>query len=71
MSDAYEPIIRNGEVLAGGITIATVDDEGRIIFEDRYERRCVARGSNNVPVRLVDLMAVILEHYRLDIPGNV
>ena len=69
MTDSFEPVVRDGQVLAGGITIAQVDDEGRIIFEDRYERRCFARGTKAVPVKLVDLMRVILVYYQeLDIP---
>ena len=64
MTNTFKPIIQENEILAGGITIAQVDDEGRVIFKDRYRRRCIARGSDDVPVDLIELMEVVLAHYR-------
>ena len=63
-TNTFRPVIRENEILAGGVTIAQVDDEGRIIFVDRYERRCYARGSRVVPVSLVELLETIVAHYR-------
>ena len=67
MSDngkAFPPKLQDNRVLAGGVTLFQVDDEGRVIFEDRYRRRCVARGSDNVPVDLVELLELVLDYYR-------
>ena len=67
MSDngkAFPPTLQENRILAGGVTLFQVDDEGRVIFEDRYRRRCVARGSEDVPVYLVDLLEVVLNYYR-------
>ena len=67
MSDnekAFPPTLQENRVLAGGVTLFQVDDEGRVIFEDRYRRRCVARGSDNVPVDLVELLELVLDYYR-------
>ena len=61
---AFPPTLHENRVLAGGVTLFQVDDEGRVIFEDRYRRRCVARGSDNVPVDLVELLELVLAYYR-------
>ena len=63
----FRPTIRENQILAGGMRIAEVDDEGRVIFEDRYRRRCLARGSDDVPVDLVELLELLLQHYRGDL----
>lgn len=60
----FRPVIRENQILAGGITVAQVDDEGRIIFTDRYRRSCHVRGTANVPIDLAELLEVIVEHYR-------
>jgi len=60
----FKPTIIEQRILAGGMTIAEVDDEGRVIFQDRYRRRCLARGTNDVPVDLVELLEALLYHYR-------
>jgi len=62
--NAYLPIMREGEILAGGMRLFRVDDEGRVIFEDRYRRRCIARGSDDVTVYLTDLLDIITRHYQ-------
>ena len=61
---AFPPTIQENRVLAGGVTLFQVDDEGRVIFEDRYRRRCIARGSDDVPVDLLELLEVLSTYYR-------
>jgi hypothetical protein len=63
----FKPTIRERQILAGGMRIAEVDDEGRVIFADRFRRRCLARGTDDVPVDLLDLLEAILHHYRADL----
>ena len=60
----FKPVILEGQILAGGMRIAEVDDEGRVIFEDRYRRRCLARGTDDVPVDVLELLEALLAHYR-------
>ena len=60
----FKPVIQENRILAGGMTIAQVDDEGRVIFEDRYRRRCLARGTDDVPVDVLELLEALLAHYR-------
>jgi hypothetical protein len=62
-SRTFKPTIIERQILAGGMRIAEVDDEGRVIFEDRYRRRCLARGTDDVPVYLLDLLEELLRHY--------
>ena len=57
----FKPTIIERQILAGGMRIAEVDDEGRVIFEDRYLRRRLARGTDDVPV---DVLEALLAHYR-------
>jgi len=59
----FRPVIRENRILAGGMTIAEVRD-GQLVFEDRYLRRCAARGSPDVPVDVMELLEALLEHYR-------
>ena len=60
----FKPTIIERQILAGGMRIAEVDDEGRVIFADRFRRRCVARGTDDVPVDLLDLLEALLYYYR-------
>ena len=60
----FRPVIREGHILAGGMRLCEVDDEGRVIFEDRFRRRCLARGTDDVPVYLLDLLEALLDHYQ-------
>ena len=60
----FKPTIIERQILAGGMRIAEVDDEGRVIFDDRFRRRCVARGTDDVPVDVLDLMNLLLDFYR-------
>jgi hypothetical protein len=60
----FKPTIIERQILAGGMRIAEVDDEGRVIFEDRYRRRCLARGTDDVPVDVLELLEALLVHYR-------
>ena len=60
----FKPTIIERQILAGGMRICEVDDSGRVIFDDRFRRRCVARGTDDVPVYVIDLMELLLEHYR-------
>lgn len=61
----FEPTIReDGLVLAGGMALFTVDEGGRLVFEDRYRVRCRARGTDDVPVDVVELVEVLLDYLR-------
>ena len=60
----FPPTLREDHILAGGMTLFQVDDEGRLVFEDRYRRRCIARGTDDVPVHVLDLMELLLERFR-------
>ena len=60
----FKPTIIERQILAGGMRIAEVDDDGRVIFEDRYRRRCLARGTDDVPVYLLDLLEALLYYYQ-------
>ena len=60
----FKPTIIERQILAGGMRICEVDDEGRVIFDDRFRRRCVARGTDDVPVDVLDLMNLLLDFYR-------
>ena len=60
----FKPVIREGHILAGGMRLCQVDDEGRVIFEDRYRQR---NRTGDVPVDLMELLDVILGHYRDDL----
>lgn len=62
--NTFKPTIQDSHLLAGGMRLAEVDDQGRLIFEDRYQRRCVARGTPSVAVDLCDLMATLLSYYQ-------
>jgi len=62
----FKPVIREGHILAGGMRLCQVDDEGRVIFEDRFTPRSGHRGGM-VPVDLVELLDLILGHYREDL----
>ena len=57
----FKPVIRKGHILAGGMRLCQVDDEGRVIFEDRYRQR---NRTGDVPVDLMELLDVILGHYQ-------
>jgi len=61
----FKPTIRRGHVFAGGMRIFQVNEEGQVIFEDRFQRRgreeCRA---GDIPVDLVELLDAILGHYR-------
>ena len=60
----FKPVIREGHILAGGMRLCQVDDEGRVIFEDRYRHR---NQTGEVSVDLMELLDVILGHYREDL----
>jgi hypothetical protein len=62
--DTFKPTIQDAQVLAGGMRLAEIDDQGRLVFIDRYQRRCVARGTTIVAVDLCDLMTAILSYYQ-------
>ena len=59
----FKPVIREGHILAGGMRLCQVDDEGRVIFRDRDTLRSSSH-CGMVPVDLVELLDVILGHYR-------
>ena len=61
----FKPTIRRGDVFAGGMRLCQVDDEGRVIFEDRCQRRSREEyRTGDIPVDLVELLDAILGHYR-------
>ena len=64
----FKPTIRERQILAGGMRIAEVDDEGRVIFEDRYTPRSGHRGGE-IPIDLMELLETLLAHYRQDLTG--
>jgi len=66
--DGFQPTLRENRVLAGGLTLFELDDQGRLIFEDRYRNRCAGRGTPDVPVSLMALLDLILAHYRTEPP---
>ena len=61
---AFPPTLQENRVLAGGVTLFQVDDEGRVIFEDKFKQRCLARGGKDIPVDVLDLLEIVLEYYR-------
>ena len=63
-SKAFPPTLQENRVLAGGVTLFQVDDEGRVIFEDKFKQRCLARGGKDIPVDVLDLLEIVLEYYR-------
>lgn len=69
-NNAFQPTLRENRIMAGGLTLFELDDQGRLIFEDRYRNRCAARGTPDVPVSLMALLDVILAHYRLEPPDR-
>ena len=60
--DTFKPTIREGEILAGGLRIAEITPDGHLIFNDRYRRRCHARGTPNVPIDVCELVEAIIDH---------
>ena len=61
----FRPVIReDGTAQAGGMSLFRVDDEGRVVFADRYRARCRARGTDDVPVDVLELLDALTEHLR-------
>lgn len=59
----FRPIVQeDGSVVAGGMRIAQVSDEGTLVFEDRWQQRRHARGTDDVPVDLTDLIDAVIVH---------
>lgn len=55
----------DGTVQAGGMRLFQVDPyTGRFVFDDRWERRCQARGTKDVPVEAIDLLEEVLAYLR-------
>ena len=63
----FKPTIREGQILAGGMRIAEVGDRGQLVFSDPYQKRCVARGTDDVPVDLMEFLETLLHHYKQDL----
>jgi len=58
----FKPRIReDGVIEAGGMRIGTVQGTDWV-FDDRYRRRCEARGTRDVPVTLYDLVEALIDH---------
>jgi len=68
MPNSFRPIIRDNHIIAGGVRLAELDAQGRLIFEDRYRNRCLARGTPSVPVDLLELLQLLVDHYRIEPP---
>ena len=58
----FSPTIRDGRVLAGGVTLFELADD-RLVFEDRFRRRCLERGTPDVPVSISELLDELLRYY--------
>jgi hypothetical protein len=59
----FKPIIKEGVVLAGGMKIAELR-EMTLVFEDRWQDRCRARGTEDVPVELWALVEELIHYYQ-------
>ena len=58
----FKPTIKeDGSILAGGMKLGQVV-ETEWVFDDRFLRRCQARGTDNVSVTLYDIVELLLEH---------
>ncbi len=64
MNKTFKPTIKENQVLAGGMRLFDVDDEGQIIFPDRYRARCEQRGTPDVRVDLGELLDELLRFMR-------
>jgi hypothetical protein len=54
----------DGAVQAGGLTLFTVRPGSlELEFADRYRARCLARGTDAVPVSLLELVEELLLYY--------
>ena len=53
----------DGTVQAGGMTLFQATPNGKLVFEDRYQRRCAARGTPDVSIDILDLMGQLLDYY--------
>ena len=65
MTKTFPPQIDDrGMVRAGGVTLFELRQAGQLVVPDRWERRCQERGTNDVPVDLVELFAEIIRYYQ-------
>ena len=56
-------ITEDGKAQAGGLTLFRVDSaSGNLVFEDRYQRRQLARGTPDVPVDVCALLDALLAY---------
>jgi hypothetical protein len=60
----FKPAIHEGRILAGGLAIAEVTPDGRLVFDDGYRDRCRARGTPDVPVDVCELVECVLAFLR-------
>ena len=56
-------IDESGQLRVGGVRLGELRD-GQLVIPDRYQRRCQARGTEDVPVDLVELVAEIIRYYQ-------
>jgi hypothetical protein len=59
----FRPTIKENTVLAGGMRLAEIDGQ-QLVFEDRWQRRCRQRGTNEVRVSLEELIDQLLQYYQ-------
>ena len=65
MTTPFPPQIdERGTVRAGGVTLFELRQGGQLVVEDRWQRRCQERGTPDVPVDLVELLAEIIRYYQ-------
>jgi len=53
-----------GMVRAGGVTLFELRQEGQLVIRDRFPQRLQERGTPDVPVDLVELLAEIIKFYQ-------
>lgn len=64
-------ITEDGKAQAGGLTLFRVDSQtGALVFEDRYRRRQLARGTDDVLVDACDLLDALLAYMAERTSGN-
>jgi hypothetical protein len=61
--NTFQPVIREGAVLAGGMRLAQIDGQA-LVFEDRWQKRCRQRGTDEVRIQLEELLDELIRYYQ-------